>query len=168
VRKTKSENQINKEAAPGDRVGHLFVVREGIDSLYQLPDYDIAVDSESGSGRMFEVRDNWLYLTDEYSADAGDYEITLKVTDKSTGETATFEQSLTKLAKSQSEEQRYPDFRLDETREEAEFTYNDEAADSEAETKPGKSPIIPIIAVAAGIAAVAAGAIIVSKKKKKK
>ena len=114
-------NNIKKDAVPGDRVGRLFVVRKGLDSLYQLPEYKITLNGEIGDSAMFELKDGWLYLTDKYEAGKSEYGISMKIEDPVSGEVKTLLKTVTTLSTSQSNSQHYPDFDISETAETAEF-----------------------------------------------
>ncbi|MBE6552223.1 MAG: hypothetical protein E7665_08830 [Ruminococcaceae bacterium] len=140
-------NNIKKDAVAGDKVGRLFVVRKAINSLYQLPEYEITLNNDIGESAMFEVKDGWLCLSSAYTAGANDYNISFRITDTATGEVKSVMKSVSTLSKSQSNSQYYPDFELTETKETAEFIVAEIPGDEKSSSSSVKWVLVAVTAV---------------------
>jgi len=114
-------NYIRKDAVASDRVGYLYVINNNITYLYEKPDYQISVTGGKYDGDMFEVKDGWLYLSDKFVSGKSSYTVEFIVSDPATGEKYVETMSIDTLSTSQSQAQLYPEFKLTETKELAEF-----------------------------------------------
>ncbi|MEA4832419.1 MAG: heparinase II/III family protein [Oscillospiraceae bacterium] len=106
-------NMLSPKAQAGDLVAMLYPVAASAKSAAEIPEYIISLEPEFGDGRMFEIKNNVLYLKETPDGSVDNYTLRFSITHENDNQCEKFIVSLRTMSEYQISSIKYPDFSLE-------------------------------------------------------
>jgi len=151
---------IKSRVSAGEFIANIIPTAENAITASEVPEYTVSIDESYGDAKLFVIKDNKLYSASDIDSDGVD-SYTIKLRIESAGSNFIKAYSIPVMSKSEEEKAIYSELPLKYVLPE-----NTEKTDGETLSEKGSVPI-GAIAAGIGVCAAAAGAAVISHRKKK-